>query len=243
MPLPSSPVLDAISNSRLTAWLLVGVNVVIGVQAFTQRFGYAEVLLLYLAETVVIGVLTIPKLLIVALFAKRIDTAEQLRTAGNRALSVLALLIFYLAAFVFAWGLLFAMIAILPILLDDNDRAAGFVVPRESSDERGSLELAFAALALSHATSFVVNFLFGREFRGGSLIQIAVQPFLRTALIWVVMSLATVVAIVQGAVSQSAAFALVVIGAKTAVDLRGHLAERKRFRYPAAPETASPSGA
>lgn len=243
MPPPSYPVFDEILNSRLTAWLLVAVNVAVGVYAFTQQFGYADVLLLYLAETVVIGVLTIPKLLIVGLFAKPIDTAEQLRIAGNRVLSILVLLLFYVTAFVFAWGLLFATIAILPILLEDADRAAGFVVPQESSDDRGALEFAFAALALSHGISFMVNFLFGREFRGGSLIQVAVQPFLRTALIWAVLSLAMIVTIVQSAVSKSTAFALVVIAAKTAVDLSAHLAERRRFRRPASLKPTSPSGA
>jgi hypothetical protein len=49
---------DEIVSSRPTAWLLVGVNVAVGVYAFTQRFGYADVLLLYLAETVAIGAKT-----------------------------------------------------------------------------------------------------------------------------------------------------------------------------------------
>ena len=47
------PVFDITLRSRLTAGLLVCVNVGVAVYALTQRFGYADVLLLYRAETVV----------------------------------------------------------------------------------------------------------------------------------------------------------------------------------------------
>ena len=228
------------SRARLTAGLLICVNLGIAAYAFTQRFGYAEVLLLYWAETVVIGVLNIPKLLIVALFAQRVETLDDLRVAGSRVALVLLVLLLYVTVFALVWMLLFVAITALPPLLQHADRAAGFVVPRGPRQDEFAIGLAIAVLALSHGISFVVNFLFGREFRGGSLVRIAVQPVLRTVMIIGVMALALVVAFVQPALSRSTAFALVIIGAKTAVDLQAHLAERKRFRQAA---SAQPSDA
>jgi hypothetical protein len=225
-------------NSRLTAILLIAVNVGIGIAALTQRVGYAEVLLLYWAETVVIGVLAIPKLLIVALFKERIDTLDQLRDAGSRALAVGLGLTFAIAFFAFVWMLLFAAIVALPSILEHSDRAAGLAVPHGPRRGTVVLQTAFIALALSHAFSFFVNFLGHREFRGGSLLRILVEPVLRTWGIIAVIALALVVAYAQPAIARTTAFALIVIGTKTAVDLHAHLAERKRFAA-AGPEVAA----
>ncbi len=216
-------------NARWTAALLLGVNLGIAVYAFFQRFGYAEVLLLYWAETVVIGVLNIPKLVIAALFERPVATMDELGVAGDRLLLVTLWLFFYVVVFALVWMLLFVAIIALPAILGHADRAAGFVVPRGPHGDQRALAVAIGVLAVSHAASFIVNFLFGGEFRGASLVRIAVQPVLRTALIIGVMALALAAAFVQPALAKSTVFALVVIGAKIAVDLHAHLAERRRF--------------
>lgn len=225
-------------NSRLSTALLVCINLGLGILALTQRVGYAEVLLLYWAETVVIGVLAIPKLLIVAIFKERIDTLEDLRAAASRTLFVWLLLTFGVAAFALVVMLVFAAIMALPSLLEHSDRAAGLRVPRGPLRGNVVLETAFIALALSHGFSFVVNFLGKREFRGGSLLRIAVQPVLRTWGIIAVIAVALAIAYAQPALSRTTAFALLIIGTKTAVDLQAHLAERKRFASPV-PEVAA----
>jgi hypothetical protein len=53
-----------------------------------------------------------------------------------------------------------------------------------------------------------------------------------------VIALALVVAYAQPAIARTTAFALIVVGTKTAVDLHAHLAERKRFAA-ALPEVAA----
>ena len=214
---------------RPGAVVLVGVNVAVAAWTLFNRFGYAEILLLYWAETVVIGVLNIPKLIIVALFGQRLDTIDEAAAAGKRLGVVLMVLLFYVTVFALVWMLLFAAIVAVPPLLQHADRAAGLVVERRPRGDETMIAVAAAVLALSHAISFVVNFLMGREFRGASLARIAVQPALRTALIIGIMALGFAAAFAVPGLSRSTTFALVVIVLKTAADLHAHLAERRRF--------------
>jgi hypothetical protein len=229
-------------RARASAALLVCVNLAVAAYALIQRLGYAEILLLYWAETVVIGVLNIPKLIIVALFARHLDTVDDAAAAGNRLIAVLVALLFYVTIFALVWMLLFMGIIALPTLLQHADRAAGLAVERRPHPDETMLVVAIAVLALSHVFSFVVNFLLGREFRGASLVAIAVQPILRTALIIGIMALGLGVAFALPGVSRSAMFALVVIVLKTAADLHAHLAERRRFGQPSSMPSGKASG-
>lgn len=205
------------------------VNIGASVYALTRQFGYAELLLLYWAETVVIGAFNVPKLLIAALFGERIDTFEQMLSAGKRALFVALLLFAYCVVFSVVWMLLFAGIGLLPAVLDLVDSVPGARGGQGSETDVFRLDLATAALALSHGVSFVVNFLLGREFRGGSLVKIAIQPVLRTAWIVGVIAGSAVIALIQPVVTTSTAFAVLVVVAKVTADVFAHLAERRRF--------------
>jgi uncharacterized protein DUF6498 len=223
--------------SRLTAWLLVGANLAVAASALTRRQGYLELLLVYFAETVVIGVLNVPKMLIVALFRDVVATLDDLREAAVRFLVVLLGLLASVVIFTLLWMLLYVAIMLVPMLLEQADRAAGIAPARGSRGIRPEMRVELLALALSHVVSFVVNFLFGREFRGGSFIPLVLQPLARTFWIIVVIVLAMAVAFVQPVLSRSTAFTVVVVGAKILVDCRAHLAERRRFR-PAPPPAA-----
>jgi hypothetical protein len=218
--------------ARCTAALLVAVNIGVAAYALTRRQGYAELLMIYWAETVVLGILNIPKLIVAAIFRERIDGVDELRSAAHRVAVVLLVLLFYVTAFSLAWMLLFVAISALPMLLEHADRAAGMARPRVK-EAAFQFEWVVASLAMVHVFSFFANFLAGREFRGASLLRIAVQPFLRTLFIIVVMAVAAVVAFIQPGLARTTAFALVVVLAKLAADLFSHLDERRRFAVPA----------
>jgi hypothetical protein len=90
--------------------------------------------------------------------------------------------------------------------------------------------LLFAAiLALSHLVSFGVNFLWRREFRGGSLWKLVAQPVLPILGIVAVIGVSLMIAFAQPWVSRTQIFAVLIIAAKIAVDVRAHLNERRRF--------------
>lgn len=219
------------NSQRLSAAILVAVNIAVAVFALTREYGYAELLLIYFAETVVIGVLNVPKLMIAAIFTEQIDNLRELHTAGKRALTTAMLLFGYAVIFSIVWMLLYLLIMILPILLNHADRAAGLARPDEKPWQQVSaLGMSIAALALSHVASFVMNFLLGREFRGASFFKIAVQPVLRTAWIIGVIAIAAAFALIQPAIAQSTAFAVVVIVAKITADWFAHRRERRRFQ-------------
>ena len=82
-----------------------------------QAHGYLELLLLYLAETVIIGILNIPKMFIVALFAKRLETLQDLGEAGKRASLILMVVFPHVIVLRLVAMLLYVAIAFLPTVL------------------------------------------------------------------------------------------------------------------------------
>lgn len=234
---------DPRTRIGITGGLLLAVNLGIAVYALTRRFGYAELLLAYWAETVIVGILAVPKLLIVALFGRKLETIEDARDATGRTAAVVLMLIFATALFAVLCMLLYAAIVFLPRALELADHDAGPSFSRTLRTTGFRLGEVVAALAASHAASFFINFLYGREFRGGSVLALAAQPFLRTAKIIALIVLALAVAFFQPVLSRTTAFALVVIGAKIALDLHAHLAERRRFAGTMEAPPALPAGA
>jgi hypothetical protein len=228
--MPLDPTASLAPGTRLAAGVLLGVNLGFAGYAFRQQCGYAEVLLVYLAEIVAIGILSIPKLLIVALFARRIDTIDQLQSAGSRTLGVALLLLFSSAAFALVCVLLYVAIVAMPSTLAAVDRQAGFEVARHDQKSGVGVEWAIAALAVSHLFSFFVNFLWRGEFRGASLMRIGVQPLLRVLGVVGIIGLALAIAFAQPWMAKSTIFALVVIAAKIVVDYFAYFAERGRLK-------------
>lgn len=229
-PIPRAPAPKG-DGARISvsALVLLAANLGIAAWALVHRFGYAELLLLYWAETVIVGVLAVPKLLIVALFARPVETMDDLREAAGRTAITVLMLVFSAVLFALLCMLLYAAIVFLPRFLEIADHDAGESFSRTLRQSGPGMEAALAGLLGSHVFSFVVNFLAGGEFRGASLLALAAQPFLRTAKIVAIIVLALGTAFLQPVLSKTTAFALVVIGAKVAVDLHAHLAERRRF--------------
>jgi hypothetical protein len=212
-----------------TAWLLFGVNVGFALYALSRSYGYAIVLMVYLAEAAVIGALNVPKMLVVALFGERIDSFRQLQQAGSRFALTYMLLVGYVAGFAVVCMLLYAAIVIVPVMLEHGDKVSQLQSQR-ALDPVTDLIWPIAALALVHVVSFFVNFLWRGEFRGASLLRFAVQPVLRVAGIVGVMLLALAAALVQPWVARTDVFAVVVIAAKILVDWKAHQAERRRLQ-------------
>ena len=80
---------------------------------------------------------------------------------------------------------------------------------------------------LSHAFSFVVNFLFGQEFKTARVVPLLLLPFTRCFALFGAILLALVIAKLVPGLSNTAGFALVLIAFKLAWDLRLHRRERE----------------
>jgi hypothetical protein len=225
----------------LTAWLLFSVNVGFALYALLQEYGYAIVLMVYLAEAAVIGALNVPKMLVVALFGQRIDSFRQLQQAGSRFALTYMLLIGYVAGFAVVGMLLYALMVIVPVMLEHGDKASQLQSQRTLATMT-DLRWPIAALALVHVVSFFVNFLWRGEFRGASLLGLALQPVLRVAGIVGVMLLALAAALVQPWVARTDVFAVVGIAAKILVDWKAHQAERRRLQAARASPSAITGG-
>ena len=227
IPMPRS-LADQVST--LTGWLLFAANVGFALYALLQQYGYAIVLMVYLAETAVIGGLNVPKMLLVALFREPIDSIERFQQAGSRFALTFIAVIAYMVCFTIVGMLLYLAMVVVPIMLEHGDRALDLQSQRTLATMGTDLRWPIAALALGHVMSFFVNFLWRREFRSASLLGFAVQPVLRVAGIIGVMLVALAVALIQPWIARTDVFAVVVIGVKILVDWKAHQAERRRLR-------------
>ncbi len=212
----------------LSATLLVFVNLGIAACVVLRWFSFIEMLWLYWAEVVIIGVLNIPKMLVAAVFGDHLEKIKGRNDSGEGTAFLLLMLLFYAAAFAICM-LLFAAIMFLPELVDVP---GGLGVPflGGSLDLGIRIQIALAALGVSHGVSFVVNFLYRREFSRSSLQSLTIQPFLRAVAIILVIVLASIVVSAMPGLSKTMTFTILVIGLKIAVDFYAHLAERRRFQ-------------
>lgn len=98
---------------------------------------------------------------------------------------------------------------------------------------RTGLGWAVAALAASHAFSFLHNYIGGGEYKNVNPIQLMTQPYVRVVVLHITILAAGFLVLALGAPLPGL---LLLIVLKTAVDLRAHLAERaKHAGVPAKP--------
>ncbi len=99
-----------------------------------------------------------------------------------------------------------------------------------------SLLLPFAALVASHGISFVTNYLGRGEYRRADLNQLFTQPYSRVVVLHLVVLLGGALVFFLGSPLWGL---LLLLGLKTALDLRSHRAEHRRLGEPT-PTPASP---
>ena len=105
----------------------------------------------------------------------------------------------------------------------------------------GALDVGWAllALALSHAASFVLNYVGKGEYRTADVGTLMLQPYGRVVVLHVTLLLGGFIAVVSDARAPGLALLVVL---KIIVDLRGHLREHAAFDTQEAPVPAAPAG-
>ena len=198
--------------------VLVAANLVPLLGVLGASWTVFSVLLLYWCENVAVGVFNILRMLV----------------ASPKDIATDAAKLFLIPFFAFHYGM-FTMvhgIFVLALFGPTGGRfspspAAFLAAVRDAGIGYGAL-----AIVLSHGFSFVHNYIAGGEFRNASLPQLMAQPYARVMVLHATILLGGFAAKAMGA---PVAALVLLIALKTLIDLRAHLAERRKLGEISAP--------
>ncbi len=201
-----------------SALALVAANLVplLGVTAF--GWTVFSVILLYWCENVVIGATNVLKMA----FAQPRNVAVD---AGK---------VFLIPFFIFHYGMFtFIHGTFVLLLFGPHGHAAGFPGPATfvAAIRQAGVGWGVVAMAASHGFSFFHNYLFSGEYRTASPQLLMAQPYARVIVLHVAILAGGFLTLAVGA---PVAALVVLIALKTAIDLRAHLAERRKLAAVAA---------
>ena len=191
--------------------VLVAANLVPLLGVLGASWTVFSVLLLYWCENVVVGAFNVLRMLV----ASPKDIAADVTK------------VFLIPFFMFHYGMFTMVHGIFVLALfgpggNVRPSPAHFV----SAVSAAGVWYGVLAIALSHAFSFVHNYIVGGEYRNASLPQLMVQPYARVMILHATILIGGFAAKAIGA----PVIALVLlIALKTAIDLRAHLAERNKL--------------
>jgi hypothetical protein len=194
-----------------SALVLVAANLVplVGVMAF--HWTVFSILLLYWCENVVVGVFNVLRMLVAA--------PQSLAANAGKA--------FLVPFFVFHYGMFTMVHGVFVLLLFGPGGSAAPSAARFLSAIRDTgIGYAALAMAVSHGFSFVHNYVAGGEFRVAALPQLMFQPYTRVMVLHVTILVGGFAAKAMGS---PVAALILLIALKTAIDLRAHLAERRKL--------------
>ena len=199
-----------------SALVLIAANLVplAGVVAF--HWSVFPILLLYWCENVVVGVFNVLRMLFAA--------PQDLAANASKAFLVPFFIVHY-GMFTTVHGI-FVLTLFGPGGSMSPSPAAFLAAVRGAGIGYGVL-----AIVLSHGFSFVHNYLAGGEFRRASPPLLMFQPYARVVVLHLSILLGGFAAKAMGAPAMAL---IVLIALKTAIDLRSHLAERRKLGLAAA---------
>jgi uncharacterized protein DUF6498 len=196
-----------------SALALVAANLVplVGVLAF--GWTVFSVILLYWCENVVIGVINVLKIV----FAQPRNVAVDV---GK---------VFLVPFFCVHYGMFtFIHGAFVLFLFGPHDFARGFPGPATfaAAIRQAGVGWGVVAIAASHGFSFFHNYLFTGEYRTASPQQLMAQPYARVVVLHIAILGGGFLTMSMGA---PVAALVILVVLKTGIDLRAHLAERRKL--------------
>jgi hypothetical protein len=203
-------------NLPPSALVLVAANLVplAGVLAF--GWSVYPVLLVYWCENVAVGAFNV----------LRIAFAQPQNLAANLGK------LFLIPFFIVHYGM-FTMVHGIFVVALFGPKGAGAPGPSGLglAVRQAHIGWAVLAIALSHGYSFLHNYLFSGEYRQASPQLLMMQPYARVMVLHATILLGGFAFM---ALHAPAAALVVLVGLKTAIDLRSHLSERRKLGAPAA---------
>lgn len=221
---PFSPKLARAALQRRSGWFLLMANLAVIPATTLFDWNVFDLVFLYWAENVVIGVFNVLRML-----------AAGIGGGPSTLIPNLATMFFMVPFFAVHYGgFCYGHLIFVMALLDGAPNADQDVAASLSQLLQGPLGWALILLTISHGYSLVVNFLRSGEYRRILLPALMLQPYGRIIVLHITILLGALVAQWLG---DPLGILLVLIALKTTVDLAMH--ERERQRMDAGPEANS----
>jgi hypothetical protein len=201
-----------------SALVLIAANLVPLLGVLGSSWTVFSVLLLYWCENVIVGAFNILRMLVASPKDVAADAAK----------------LFLIPFFTFHYGMFTMVHGIFVLALFGPDGGHFSPSPAAFLGAVRGAGIGYAALAvlLSHGFSFAHNYIAGGEFRSASLPQLMMQPYARVMVLHVTILLGGFAAKAAGAPLGAL---ILLIALKTLIDLRAHLAERRKLGTISAP--------
>jgi Family of unknown function (DUF6498) len=222
-----------VSRTGLIALILA--NLFVAAQTFRHEWGYYETMLVFWVEVMILGGFNVLRLLVVGVFgaeplgswaARWVDLGSRL----NRLLFTLIGIGFFVVKFGGFAMVIGLFVLLLPALLTPDGGNGGISVHRALSAAGPGLLAAAAVLGLSHAVSFVREFMIGREYHRLTLMSLAFLPYARMVLVAIVLVVGLAVAGSVPGLGRATGFAVVMVLLKLVADVVTHSLQHAYFR-------------
>ena len=211
---------------RAAFFSLLLVNGILLTVALAADWGWHPLLVVYWLECVIVGAFNVLKMFVVAVAGNPFGRWGEFENAFSAIFFVIVIVGFFLAKFggvIFGIGL---FVMSLPAIFDESGEFR--VVMRSLESHGPSIALAVGLLVVSHAVSFVRNFLLHKEYERLGLLGLLFIPYLR--LIWLLVTTLVVLAVVaaQPLLAPTIAFPILLVVVKLLADVFGHWREHRR---------------
>ena len=214
---------------------LVLANLFVALQTLRHEWGYYEAMLVFWVEVMILGVFNVLRLLIVGVFgteplgswaARWVDLGSRLNRLFYTLMGV-GLFIVKFGGFALVTGL---FIVLLPALLTPAGESGGISVHRALGAAGPGLLLAAAVLGVSHAVSFMRDFVVGREYERLTLMSLTFRPYARMSLVAGVLLLGMLAARLLPGLGRETTFAVVMVLLKLGADAVSHSLEHNNLQ-------------
>lgn len=212
---PSAP--TAVRDLPPSALALVAANLIPLFGVLALHWTVFAVILLYWCENVVIGAFNVLRMI----------------TASPRNVAADLGKLFLVPFFIVHYGMFTFVHGVFVLMLFGPGGGRAFPVPATFVAAVGQAGVwsGVVAIAASHGFSFIHNYLRGGEYRNASLQVLMARPYGRVVVLHVAILAGGFLAKAVGA---PVAALVLLVALKTALDLRAHLAERRKLAGPVA---------
>src|SRR5262245_4893899 len=232
--------------SRAGLVALVAANLLVALLTLRNDWGYYQSLIIYWLEAVILGFFTVLRLAVVgtvgaAPLGAWIATWLDVGSLGTRLFLTavgVGFFAFKFGTFALALGLFVGM---LPGMLAP-DGAGARTIHHAMAEAGPGIAIAAAGLILSHAISFVRNFLLKHEYDRLNVLVLVFFPYMRLSLVGTVLLAGVAAAYFLPGLDRQTAFALVMILVKMGADAVSHTVEHHWLEPEPAPAAATPPG-
>lgn len=215
--------------NRISVISLIVANLIVAIVVTSEQWGYYSVLLVYWCEAMIVGLYSLGRMCVTCWFGDPFGKRVGMANGPSRLVLSMVLGAFFILKFGgFALGMGLCVSSI-PSLLADGGSSGGFMEIMVGLEAVGvGVGVAAAILFVSHGVSFVLNFVGRAEYKRSNVLMLLFKPYLRMALVLVVLAVGFAGAVASPDLSRTTGFAVGVVLIKLLVDAASHVLEHRR---------------